>query len=51
MIETRIPLRWADTDALGHIYHAVHVELIDEARGLWLDGAARARARRCGTTR
>jgi len=38
VIETRIPLRWADTDALGHIYHAVHVQLIDEARGLWLDG-------------
>ena len=38
VIEARIPLRWADTDALGHVYHGVHVQLIDEARGLWLDG-------------
>ena len=38
MIETRIPLRWTDTDALGHVYHGVHVALIDEARGQWLDG-------------
>ncbi len=26
------PLRWCDTDALGHIWHGVHIALIEEAR-------------------
>lgn len=30
--ETRIATRWTDFDALGHLTHAVVVELLDEAR-------------------
>lgn len=26
------PLRWSDTDALGHVWHGVHIALIEEAR-------------------
>lgn len=33
-----IPLRWADTDALGHIWHGIHLSLIEEARTAWLNG-------------
>ena len=37
LVELRIPLRWADTDGLGHVWHGVHVSLIEEARTRWLD--------------
>lgn len=32
----RIRLRWRDLDALGHVYHGSYLELLDEARGVWL---------------
>lgn len=40
-LEARIamPLRWSDTDAMGHVYHGVHISLIEEARTLWLNRA------------
>ena len=30
-----IPLRWRDIDALGHVYHAEFLTLLDEARTRW----------------
>ncbi|MGO4255924.1 acyl-CoA thioesterase [Marmoricola sp. RAF53] len=32
----RVSLRWRDLDALGHLYHATTVELLDEARCAWI---------------
>lgn len=32
-------LRWADTDALGHVWHGTHVALIEEVRTAWLNRA------------
>ena len=29
---TRLPIRWPDFDAIGHINHAVHLVYLDEAR-------------------
>ena len=51
VIETRIPLRWTDTDALGHVYHGVHVALIDEARGPVARRPPRGRRADVATTR
>lgn len=31
-----IPLRWRDLDHQGHVYHATFLELLDEARTLFL---------------
>jgi acyl-CoA thioester hydrolase len=31
-----VPLRWADTDAYGHIHHAVYLSLLEQARLEWL---------------
>jgi acyl-CoA thioester hydrolase len=28
----RVPVRWRDFDALGHLTHSVYLELIDESR-------------------
>ena len=33
---TRVLLRWRDFDLLGHVYHAVLVELLDQARVEWM---------------
>ena len=30
--ETRIPTRWPDFDALGHLNHAIYEVMLDEAR-------------------
>ncbi len=37
-----IPLRWADTDGLGHIWHGTHLSLIEEARTVWLNRLCRS---------
>lgn len=31
------PLRWSDTDALGHVWHGAHIAFIEEVRTAWLD--------------
>jgi acyl-CoA thioester hydrolase len=31
-----VPLRWVDVDALGHVYHATYLTLLDEARSRFL---------------
>lgn len=31
----RLPLRFRDLDAFGHVYHAEYLTLLDEARTLW----------------
>lgn len=31
-----VPLRWVDVDALGHVYHATYLTLLDEARSRYL---------------
>ena len=41
VVTTTIPLRWADTDGLGHIWHGTHVALIEEARTAWLNRLCR----------
>ena len=33
--EIRLPLRFRDVDALGHVYHAEYLTLLDEARTRW----------------
>jgi acyl-CoA thioester hydrolase len=38
-VTVSMPLRWADTDALGHVYHGTQISLIEEARTLWLNRA------------
>lgn len=42
VMELTVALRWSDTDALGHVYHAVHLSLIEEARTAWLNRATAA---------
>ncbi len=32
----QVTLRWTDFDQQGHIYHAKYLELLDEARTVWL---------------
>jgi acyl-CoA thioester hydrolase len=34
----RVPLRWRDLDAQGHVYHGTYLTLLDEARSKWLRG-------------
>jgi acyl-CoA thioester hydrolase len=31
----RLPLRFRDVDAFGHVYHAEYLTLLDEARTRW----------------
>lgn len=31
-----VPLRWVDVDAIGHVYHATYLTLLDEARSRFL---------------
>jgi acyl-CoA thioesterase FadM len=38
------PLRWRDLDLQGHLYHAVHVTLLDEGRASFLESAWGRRA-------
>jgi len=33
--EVRLPLRFRDVDAFGHVYHAEYLTLLDEARTRW----------------
>ena len=40
-VSVSLPLRWADTDALGHVYHGIQISLIEEARTIWLNRATR----------
>ena len=35
----RLPLRFRDLDAFGHVYHAEFLTLLDEARSRWFAGA------------
>jgi acyl-CoA thioesterase FadM len=37
--ELRIPTRWTDFDALGHLTHAAYPVLLDEARDAFLTAA------------
>lgn len=37
--EVAVPLRWVDVDALGHVYHATYLTLLDEARSRFLAAA------------
>lgn len=39
MDHVRVPLRWVDVDALGHVYHATYLTLLDEARSRSLSAA------------
>jgi len=32
-----VPLRWRDSDHLGHVYHGTTVALLDEARSRWME--------------
>ncbi len=34
-----VPLRWVDVDAIGHVYHATYLTLLDEARSRFLADA------------
>ena len=34
-LEIRLPLRFRDVDAFGHVYHAEYLTLLDEARTRW----------------
>ena len=33
--QIRLPLRFRDVDAFGHVYHAEYLTLLDEARTRW----------------
>ena len=37
--EIRLPLRFRDVDAFGHVYHAEYLTLLDEARTRWFRAA------------
>ena len=39
-LEIRLPLRFRDVDAFGHVYHAEYLTLLDEARTQWFREAA-----------
>jgi acyl-CoA thioester hydrolase len=43
VVTLTLPLRWSDTDGLGHIYHGTHVSLIEEVRTAWLNAATSSR--------
>jgi acyl-CoA thioester hydrolase len=36
----RLPLRFRDVDAFGHVYHAEYLTLLDEARTRWFREAS-----------
>lgn len=36
MIEVRIPIRWRDMDAYGHVNNAVYLTYLEEARDAWV---------------
>ena len=38
-LEIRLPLRFRDVDAFGHVYHAEYLTLLDEARTRWFRDA------------
>jgi acyl-CoA thioester hydrolase len=35
--ETRLPLRWRDMDAYGHVNNAVYLNFLEEARDAWVE--------------
>jgi acyl-CoA thioester hydrolase len=37
MREVRIPLRWRDMDAYGHVNNAVYLNFLEEARDTWVE--------------
>lgn len=37
MREVRIPLRWRDMDAYGHVNNAVYLNFLEEARDAWVE--------------
>jgi acyl-CoA thioester hydrolase len=41
--QTRVPLRFRDVDAFGHVYHAEYLTLLDEARTRWFGDVLRLR--------
>lgn len=36
MLERRIPIRWRDMDAYGHVNNAVYLTYLEEARDAWV---------------
>lgn len=36
MLETRIPIRWRDMDAYGHVNNAVYLNYLEECRDAWV---------------
>jgi acyl-CoA thioester hydrolase len=39
MAERRIPIRWRDLDAYGHVNNAVYLNYLEEARDAWVEEA------------
>ena len=37
MHEVRLPLRWRDMDAYGHVNNAVYLNFLEEARDAWVE--------------
>ena len=37
MHEIRLPLRWRDMDAYGHVNNAVYLNFLEEARDAWVE--------------
>lgn len=37
MREIRVPLRWRDMDAYGHVNNAVYLNFLEEARDAWVE--------------
>jgi acyl-CoA thioester hydrolase len=37
MAERRIPIRWRDLDAYGHVNNAVYLNYLEEARDAWVE--------------
>jgi acyl-CoA thioester hydrolase len=37
MSERRIPIRWRDLDAYGHVNNAVYLNYLEEARDVWVE--------------
>jgi acyl-CoA thioester hydrolase len=42
----RIPIRWRDLDALGHVNHAVFLNYLEEVRDSWLIAETEGKLRR-----
>lgn len=38
MLEVRIPIRWRDMDAYGHVNNAVYLTYLEECRDAWVQG-------------